>query len=306
MKMNQLNSVRNLVAFALVSYLVSHTVVTAAKCNLNPFYKPICGSDGKTYGNIDMLNCINIHRPFHRRIHVVRKGECAALLCPSYEDLQGPWTSDTIVCANNGYSYGHPHQVRCLKAFIPTINIVHEGGCTIREVRKSLHRQFRMKACKLPRRRFEKNVVCGHNNKTYDNPFEALCTKPRIHEKLGGKCFCPFQMSCEFATLINRSFFNATRAEKERYIVCGSDRRTYRSHHHLECSRRLDRYLYRVSNGACKEDKDPCPQWLKFIKTPTPVCGSDKRSYVSYEALLCAAARLRRNLIYVHSGPCIE
>lgn len=44
------------------------------------------------------------------------------LVCPSYEDLQGPWWSYrwTSVCGNDGHSYGHIHQVRCLKDFQPS------------------------------------------------------------------------------------------------------------------------------------------------------------------------------------------
>lgn len=44
--------------------------------------------------------------------------------------------------------------------------------------------------------------------------------------------------------------------------------------------------------GRCAKFEDPCPENLKFIKTSTPVCGSDNRSYISYDALLCAQFRI--------------
>lgn len=37
------------------------------KCVLNPYYIPVCGSDNKTYGNKDLLNCHNKYRPRHKR-----------------------------------------------------------------------------------------------------------------------------------------------------------------------------------------------------------------------------------------------
>lgn len=53
-------------------------------------------------------------RPLYHR-------ECEPLICPSYQDLQGLWRSSVPVCASNGYTYGHIHQVRCLKDFMPSI-----------------------------------------------------------------------------------------------------------------------------------------------------------------------------------------
>lgn len=59
-------------------------------------------------------------------VREVARRECSPLICPSFTDLQGPWPDTYPVCANNGYTYGHIHQVRCLKDFIPGIySIAH-------------------------------------------------------------------------------------------------------------------------------------------------------------------------------------
>lgn len=56
------------------------------------------------------------------------------------------------------------------------IRILHEGGCTLHETYRALGRNAHIKACALPRRTFEVNSVCTHDNRTYDNPFVGKCT----------------------------------------------------------------------------------------------------------------------------------
>ncbi|XP_037044515.1 serine protease inhibitor dipetalogastin-like [Bradysia coprophila] len=280
---------------------------TAVKCVLNPYYNPICGTDHKTYGNKDLLNCYNRQRPRQRQVRPMYHRECEPLICPSYQDLQGMWRSSVPVCANNGYTYGHIHQVRCLKDFMPNLQVLHEGGCTLYEVRKALGLNVKKKACAEKRITFEQNAICTTHNVTYANPFKALCAmRPRLREKIGGVCGCPFQRSCEKAHELQQSLRSAPIHERTKFVVCGSDWRTYRSQHHLECTRRYNSYLYMIHRGRCKQLEEPCPEKLKFIKAPTPVCGSDDKSYVSYEALICAQFRISKGLKYNHSGACVR
>lgn len=116
----------------------------------------------------------------------MRHGECEDLVCPNYEQLQGQWRIENgePVCANNGYTYSHVNQVRCLKGFIPSLDILHAGNCMIHEVRQSLGQNFRTKACHEPRLKFEESFVCTRANKTYDNPFKAICANPREYASL--------------------------------------------------------------------------------------------------------------------------
>lgn len=122
------------------------------------------------------------------------------------------------------------------------LKILHEGGCTLYEVRNILGKYMRSQSCSMPRRSFEVNPICSKQNVTYANPFKALCDSPRgIREKVGGACGCPFQRSCERAKEIHKAIRVAPVSERTKYIVCGSDWRTYRSKYHLECSRRYNK-----------------------------------------------------------------
>lgn len=126
--------------------------------------------------------------------------------------------------------------------FTTGLDVLHEGGCTLYEVRKILGTDLRRKSCDLPRRMFEINPICTRQNITYANPFKALCDAPRaVREMIGGACDCPFQRSCARAKAIHLSIKAAPINERTKYIVCGSDWRTYRSKYHLECSRRYNR-----------------------------------------------------------------
>lgn len=54
--------------------------------------------------------------------------------------------------------------------------------------------------------------------------------------------------------------------------------------------------LFTMHEGRCRRMDDPCPEKLKYTKTPSPVCGSDKRSYVSYDSLICAKYRISKGI----------
>lgn len=146
-------------------------------------------------------------------------------------------------------------------------------------------------------------------------------------EKLGGVCGSPVQKSCEKVHRIQESLKSASITERTKFLACGTDLRTYRSEHHLECSRPYNRCksnqlttmasswkstlmiyyisLLFVSNilsdlslthfGRCVEFDDICPEKLKYIQTATPICGTDGHSYISFEALLCARYRMNKS-----------
>lgn len=126
--------------------------------------------------------------------------------------------------------------------------MLHEGGCTVPEVRRMLKRQnvthIVHEACRNPRREFEQNPVCSGRNQTFANPFQAICElKGRVHEKTGGACGCNSQKSCQQSHEFHRQMKTLSHSERSLYAVCGSDWRTYRTRHHLECSRRFNKCM---------------------------------------------------------------
>lgn len=132
------------------------------------------------------------------------------------------------------YSHGFPTDIR----------VLHEGGCTLHETYRALGRNAHVKACTLPRRLFEKNPICTSSNQTYENPFITICLAGGLmhaRERVGGVCGNPVQKSCEKVHKIQESLKSASITERTKFLACGSDLRTYRSEHHLECSRPYNR-----------------------------------------------------------------
>lgn len=109
------------------------------------------------------------------------------------------------------------------------------------EVRKILGRNLKRKACAEKARAYEKNPICTQNNVTYENPFETLCARPPggAREKVGGVCGSPEQRNCEKVLEIQR-MIKKSPADRDKFLVCGNDMRTYRSQYHLECSSRFN------------------------------------------------------------------
>lgn len=123
------------------------------------------------------------------------------------------------------------------------LGVLHEGPCSLFEVRQALGRHRKQRACADTRRPYEKNPICTQpNNHTYENPFEALCAQPPggLREKVGGTCGSTTQRHCEKAQALSRTLREAGARERVQHLACGSDLRTYRSPYHLECSKRFN------------------------------------------------------------------
>jgi hypothetical protein len=92
--------------------------------------------------------------------------------CVLYDYTDQSW-SYRPVCASNGQTYDKPRKVRCLKRSNPTLEILHDGACTVQEVERIVGLND---VCKVAvNMTDELNHLCGSDNVTYTNAYAFLC-----------------------------------------------------------------------------------------------------------------------------------
>ncbi|XP_075213816.1 serine protease inhibitor dipetalogastin-like [Lycorma delicatula] len=245
------------------------------RCLWSPIYKPVCGSDSKTYANIEALQCKNVINP-ELKLTVLKNGECSTK-DPCVTAASHPAKGSDSVCASNGHTYAHIDQVRCLRNYHSSLDVVHSGGCSATEV-TSIY-PSRAEVCALAQGCFEWNPVCGRNNVTYINPYVFSCYAPHMEMKFMGECSDEKENACILAKIIES---------------CGSDGLSHMTIYHLMCSSKKDKYLTWLHDGECSPDDDPCLQIMELQDEGQPVCGMDGVTYVSTNALWCISSRKDR------------
>lgn len=238
---------------------------------------PVCGSDGRTYGNSCHLVCENRRRKKLGlpTIWIVHKGTCSSAAC---------YCSSVIipVCGTNGRTYRNICFLQCDSRAnqakgLPPIFFKHPGAC-----------QTELCQCTL-----ELDELCASDGKTYSNPCLLRCENRR-RNALGlyplvirhrGQC-----KSCKCPNTIDP--------------VCASDDRTYRNPCYLTCENR-----YRQAVGLpplTVKNKGVCG--CNCNKRYDPVCGNDGRTYANICLLHCESTRRVQQglspVFLVHSGPC--
>lgn len=203
-------------------YLKANEVCYTESCVCPAIWEPVCGSDGKTYGNKCALQCHNGRR-FAIGLDLVvvlYTGECQPCNCNKIGDP---------VCGSDGKTYGNPCEIGCenlrrkLRGLAPLTWIKEACGCYCPLVY-------------LP--------VCASDLKTYGNKCFLGCENKRRSENEEAPLTISWIGEC------------GCRCTDMELPVCGTDIRTYRNMCWLNCAsfahlRNGWPAIYLRNNGPC-------------------------------------------------------
>ncbi|KAJ2945672.1 hypothetical protein O0L34_g507 [Tuta absoluta] len=229
----------NLGKFGKASLIVDHsgkcmikflkpTLKSSCICTYD--YTPVCGNNGKTYGNLCDLNCDKTENP---GLEIRKFGECSneklrPTTCSSCPSNYSP------VCGNDGNTYPNPCIFDCALITNPGLEIREYGECSREELTPP--------SCTCP---YKYLPVCGSDGETYPNNCYLNCARfsnPNLIVKYYGEC--------QQAMRTVRNTFPCDCA-RDYSPVCGSDGQTYSNECTLNCERNVLPDLQLSYVGEC-------------------------------------------------------
>ncbi|XP_045492494.1 serine protease inhibitor dipetalogastin-like [Colias croceus] len=280
------------------SYVQQSVVETQPICPCEYKYNPVCGSDGITYMNDCVLQCISNQNP---SLNKIGDGECESCIC-QYVNLP--------VCSLGGLTFPNECELACenkkrINAKQPIIYLAYRAacvgpstGCTdlaspvcgtddilyrnkcVLDVTSSYlinqgNQPIEVKnngacldGCLCPQ---DTQPVCGSNGCIYNNPCYIACQNRRN--------------SCSkypYIDIADDSVCYLCHCKPEQNPVCGTDGRTYDNPCELNCEAKKpgSSYLAIASYGKCAG--------CYCTQENIPVCSSDQKTYTNECHLRCA------------------
>jgi Kazal-type serine protease inhibitor domain len=234
------------------------------------YYDPVCGRDGRTYGNSELANCA--------RVSVAYRGTC-----------NGGYSSSSCyatqqydpVCGTDGRTYGNASLANCVG-----ISVSYRGVCN------QFSSSSTTNACGCSD---QYSPVCGRDGWTYTNSCRASCARTTVAYQ--GTCSSGTYSSNPYNNNYNYNNSNHWMCNcSDRYVpACGRNGQTYRNSCVARCEGISVAYggvcngsnansnvnVYSSAAASCN-----CPPYQALV------CGRDGRTYSNACVATCAGARI--------------
>nr|XP_045585762.1 serine protease inhibitor dipetalogastin-like isoform X1 [Procambarus clarkii] len=242
-------------------------------------YKPVCGTDGKTYSNRCALEVEACNNP-QLKLRIAYEGECRHKNpCPKACTLQYD-----PVCGTDGKTYSNLCDLEVEACNNPQLNlkVAHKGECRPQNQCNSVCPQIYQ-------------PVCGTDGKTYSNQCTldvAACNNPQLHLRTAYQGECRPQNQCNSV------------CPQIYQPVCGTDGKTYSNQCTLDVAacNNPQLHLRTAYQGECRTSNQ-CGSFCTLQYDP--VCGTDGKDYSNSCFLGIAACRNPGlNLKIAYKGRC--